>query len=536
MIRKISGWLQRIPTAYLALTCLVFGLLDLSTLGLLDQDEGFYASISRAMVRTGDFFCPRFAGSPWFQKPPFLYWLMSGSMKVFGPSEFAARIPSFLALSACAAMLMYWGNKRLGNGIGSKAALVLALSPLAMALGRFTYTDMTLTCCLTIAFLSMWEASLNPVWSIAWGAATGAAVLTKGPLALVLIGLQMFASLPLLRKNGLKFRWFALAFVCALAVLTPWYIGIYMKYGQEFFSTFIIHENLMRFAGGDTAHAIRQPILYLIFYVLIIWIGFFPFSVFVPKALRSQMTPESDYIRRWVFVVFVVFTAAITKLPGYILPLFPGLALLIARSFSTDRPAKTGVLPWMTLTVGGLVLTLLTSVLALAIGNPLPALLGLGTFVSGIFIAKRRSSACEDCRGSVYPVMGILAVLIGFHFALVAVDTVGIPPISRLVKHVPEGKRVISYDFPLDPRSLDFYTDGKADWTDKEPKVQEVLKNGGYCITVDSRRQPSNSIVIATEGPSEWTTKVLNKLHVKPRSLTYHVLAGSKFLLPQVEF
>jgi 4-amino-4-deoxy-L-arabinose transferase-like glycosyltransferase len=527
MIRKISSLLKRIPVAYMALVALVFGLLDLSVFGLTEQDEAFYASIARAMVRTGDLFCPRFAGSPWFQKPPLLYWLMYGPMKLLGPSEFGARLPSLLALCITAGMLAYWGNKRLGSGIGTRAALILALSPLAMGLSRTCFMDMTLTCCIAVAMISMWETSLNPMWCIAWGAATGLGVLAKGPLAMVLIGLQMFASIPLLRKNGLKFKWVALAFLCALAVLLPWYLGIYLQYGREFFSTFIIHENLMRFAGGDTAHAIHQPILYLIFYALIIWIGFFPFSTFVPKALTGDQTPESDYVRRWTIVVFVVLTASITKLPSYILPLFPALALLTARSFTIEKPARTSALAWTALIVGGVVLTILTSALALAAHNPLPALLGVGMLCTGIFLARRRSSACDECRSSVYPVLGIAAVLIGLHFSLVAYDSIVLAPIRHLTQQVPHGDKLIAYDFRLEPRSIDFYTDGHADWTHEPSAAENVLHSGGYCLAVKDRRQPENAVLIGSDGPPEWTKKVLAKFRLKPESLTYNLYVGA---------
>jgi 4-amino-4-deoxy-L-arabinose transferase-like glycosyltransferase len=108
--------------------CILAALIDLRAFGLTDLDEGFYASVAWAMRHSGDWRTPTFLGEPWFEKPPLLYWLMVGSMRVFGENEFALRLPSALMYALTLLLLAWWGNRRLGQGAGSWAALLFALA------------------------------------------------------------------------------------------------------------------------------------------------------------------------------------------------------------------------------------------------------------------------------------------------------------------------------------------------------------------------------------------------------------------------
>ena len=111
--------------------CIVAALIDLRAFGLTDLDEGFYASVAWEMCQSGDWRTPSFLGEPWFEKPPLLYWLMLGSMRLFGENEFALRLPSALMYALTLALLAWWGNRQLGAGAGSWAALLFALAPLS---------------------------------------------------------------------------------------------------------------------------------------------------------------------------------------------------------------------------------------------------------------------------------------------------------------------------------------------------------------------------------------------------------------------
>ncbi len=323
-------------------------LVNLVAFGLTDLDEGFYASVAWEMHQRGDWLTPTFKGEPWFEKPPFLYWLMGLSQTVFGENLFALRLPSALMFVLTLVVLGHWGNRRLGAGLGTLSALLFALSPLSFLLAHLAITDMTLTALLLVALIALWELPTRPLlWSVVGGLALGNAVLTKGPVGLVLVGLLFLWNLRLLNERGLKSRWVGMALGVALLTCLPWYIGVYLKHGGEFFNEFVVRQNLLRFAGGDTAHSalalmtaggagnfVAGLAVYLLFYVLVLGLGALPMIGGVSVLWSRDPDPLRTYLRRWALLVFGLFTLSFTKLPAYIFPMFPALALLVAYRLS----------------------------------------------------------------------------------------------------------------------------------------------------------------------------------------------------------
>ncbi|MCS6918711.1 MAG: glycosyltransferase family 39 protein, partial [Fimbriimonadales bacterium] len=370
--------------------CVLAALIDLRAFGLTDLDEGFYASVAWEMRQSGDWRTPTFLNQPWFEKPPLLYWLMTLSMRVFGENEFAVRLPSALFHTLTILLMAWWGNRRLGQGAGSWGALLFAVAPLSLILSRLAITDMALTFFLTLAVIALWEIShLTPpsphagnreggesasarqdspspfterglggevsscakrglggeVWRLFWatvgGAALGFAILTKGPFGLGLVGLLYLWNAKTLHAQGLRFRWVALALVAALLTASPWYVGVYLQHGAEFFNEFVVKQNLLRFAGGDTAHSVLPLIqrgdvgsvlggvaAYLLFYVVVLWLGGLPMVGYTTVLWGRDEDALRLYLRRWAWLVFGLFTLSFTKLPAYIFPMFPVFALL----------------------------------------------------------------------------------------------------------------------------------------------------------------------------------------------------------------
>jgi len=342
--------------------CILAALIDLRAFGLTDLDEGFYASVAWAMRQSGDWRTPTFLGEPWFEKPPLLYWLMVGSMRVFGENEFALRLPSAVMYALTIVLLAWWGNRRLGHGAGSWAALLFALAPLSLILARLAITDMALAFFLTAAVIALWEAR-GLGWSLIGGVALGLAFLTKGPFGLGLVGLLYLWNARTLHAQGLRFRWVLFALGVALLTALPWYVGVYLQHGAAFFNEFVVKQNLLRFAGGDTAHSVLPLIqrgdvggvlagvaVYLLFYVVVLWLG----GLSMVGGVRVLWTREDDplrlYLRRWAWLVFGLFTLSFTKLPAYIFPMFPALALLVGARVARGRVLHT---PTPALPAGG---------------------------------------------------------------------------------------------------------------------------------------------------------------------------------------
>jgi 4-amino-4-deoxy-L-arabinose transferase-like glycosyltransferase len=511
--RKLSLLRRGLPAVYVLLAMLAFALLDVFAFGLTDQDEGFYASVARGMLNSGNYLTPYFDGKPWFLKPPLLYWLMSGSMSLFGVSAAAARLPSVLGYALTSIMLLVWGNRRLGKGAGTYAALAFALSPLVLMLGRLAITDMLLVCCLTAALIGMWETTRHPAWCILWGVAAGLATLTKGLLGIGLIGAQALITLPILLRQGLRMRWAMAALALAMVTLLPWYVGVYIQHGNDFFVRFIVKENLLRFGGGDSAHASRQPLIYLLFYVGVVWLGLFPFSALLPRIVGKAQDPVQAYVRRWCLLTFCLFTLAVTKLPAYILPLFPGLALLIGHSLTeTDRKPIPAWITGMLLVVGAIFWISAAAALAVAARNPLPALLGVGLSALGLLAVK--SAGNKNRRHAALPLsaaIGIVVTLVGLHFALRNYDAVFLKPIRTLALSAPSGAPLVVYKFPLSCPSLRFYRSGNVMDTESLSEARRTLGSGGYCLTTKTRLPLSDWQIVR---------------RVKSQDRTYTLLTG----------
>lgn len=473
--------------------------------GLTDLDEGFYASVAREMFSRNDWLTPTLGNSPWFEKPPLLYWLMSLSMQLFGASEFAVRLPSLLASMFTIILIVSWGGRRFGRAAGDLAGIIFALAPLAMLLGRLAITDMLLTLWLTLAVIALWETRQRAIWFIVGGIATGLAVLTKGPVGLGFIGLLYLINAKSLHQQGLRFRWVLLALIVALCVPIPWFAGVYMQHGRDFFEEFILKQNLARFAGGDTAHSVLSiakgggllgilgaGIAYLLFYVIVFWLGLFPFSTSANALWQRDSDPLYRYLRSWCLLVFLFFTLGLTKLPAYIFPMFPFAALLIAR-YLTSRSEAAQRAPltrwqWASLFVGSCLWLCVALFLGFSARQPTAILFGMG------LIGAAMAYLSMHLRGGVQtkPAMRALAicafgVVLGLHFSLRAYDRLFLQPVRDLARSVPPYRTLIVHKVSPGYPSLYFYRQSQVVLDDNPDNVMSLMREkGSYCLTGDS--------------------------------------------------
>jgi 4-amino-4-deoxy-L-arabinose transferase-like glycosyltransferase len=307
--------------------------------GLFDLDEGFYAAVTAEMNRRGEWITPFYNGKPWFEKPILLYWLAKPSVAIFF-NEFGARLPSVVASLATYWLVWRYGRRFLGELTGLGAALVLATSLFFVAVGRMMLVDPILVACLTGAFLTFWESLVGDHrWRIVTAGILGLAVLTKGPVALVffiLVAGYTFWREPELRPAYRK--WWLVGFVLLTAVVSLWYLPAYLADHQLFIQEFLIKQNVQRFKGGDEAHAVPMPGS-LIYYIPVVLVGMLPWAFFIPRAwpkrgLDTAEAPFRRYLATWAVVVFAFFTLSGTKLPHYVLPCFPPLALLVGHDLA----------------------------------------------------------------------------------------------------------------------------------------------------------------------------------------------------------
>ncbi len=329
----------------LALAGLLF-LLGLGTLGLTDRDEGSNAEAAREMVESGDWITPTLNGEPRFAKPVFLYWLISGAYRLFGVSEFTARLPSAL-FGLALILLQYWFLARLrGATLGFLGALMLLLNVEIIAIGRLVLTDSVLIFFTTLALFGFWLGfhgtgkARHYLWLLYIGMALG--TLTKGPIG---FAVPLLAIVPYLTITHRWRRFWQTGYPLAgsllfLALALPWY-GMMLAIHGVRYTTSAQADTVGRFLNVIGGHGGT-----LFFYVPVLLFGFFPWSGLLPVALyqglrnwrgywADRRTEKEEgaqelelFASLWIVATFVFFSASATRLPHYIGPLFPAAALL----------------------------------------------------------------------------------------------------------------------------------------------------------------------------------------------------------------
>jgi 4-amino-4-deoxy-L-arabinose transferase-like glycosyltransferase len=334
---------------YVLLLCVAAGLflVNLGGPSLWDIDEGNNAEAAREMLASGNWVVPTFNFELRVDKPALLYWLQIGAYEIFGVNEFAARLPSALAALATVLLTYELGRRMFGPAAGLLAGLVLASTAMFCAAAHFANPDALLVACTTLTLLVFWlsYARGGRGWFVPAGVTAGLAFLAKGPVGLVLpLGVCGLFLLWSRRLTILLDRRLALGVLAFLLVALPWYAWVGAETKGEFLRGFFLTHNRDRFLNPMENHA--GPVFY---YLLVLVAGFAPWSVFFglvgwyalralrpPRASDRLQPPSPDdpapfrFLICWIVVYLVFFSASGTKLPNYVLPLYPPAAILTA--------------------------------------------------------------------------------------------------------------------------------------------------------------------------------------------------------------
>jgi len=337
--------ISRLLLAVLAFVALAVGIDNMGR-PLANPDEGRYSEISREMAQSGDWVTPRLNGLKYFEKPPLQYWASALSFRLFGENDYSARL--YIALAGFATIVLVgWLARRLWDGNTAFASmLALACSPYFMALGGIVTLDMGLTLWMTatlFAFLAAEQARDRPkaqrAWMLCAWAAMALAVLSKGLVGIIFAGAAVFFAIVLRRDIKVLDRLHLIpGLVVFLAIAAPWFVAVSMA-NEEFAQFFFIHEHFARFL--TRAHRRVEPGWYFIpFFVL----GFLPWMFALPPAIvrawREEAGKDFQPLRvsmLWSASVFVFFSASGSKLPTYVLPAFPPLAIVLGRYLANAR-------------------------------------------------------------------------------------------------------------------------------------------------------------------------------------------------------
>jgi 4-amino-4-deoxy-L-arabinose transferase-like glycosyltransferase len=324
------------PRGTAVLLALVGALLvfRLGAVPLLGPDEPRYTRVAVEMHRAGERVTPTLQGEPWLEKTPLFYWLAGAGFSVLGETETAARLPAVLALLLLVGITALVGARLYGTPAGLHAGFVAGTALLMFAYGRAASMDMLLAATVTAAIGLAGLHLLGIGGRFALPAAAGfagLATLAKGPLGLLLPGLVIVGFVVATRQwRSLRELLSPLNLAVFLVVAGPWYAAILMDQGRHFIDVFVLDHNVQRFTS--TIHHHPGPFWY---YLPILLAGLFPWSGLAVPAffgLRPRESRPDLFVLLWLGLPFVFFSLAGSKLPGYILPCVPPLAVLMGRA------------------------------------------------------------------------------------------------------------------------------------------------------------------------------------------------------------
>lgn len=407
---------------------------------LLDPDEAHYAQLTREMLHSSSWLVPLLDGRPFIDKPVFFHWLQGLAMLVFGESEFAVRVPSAIAAIALFAGTRWLGRRLFDREIGEWGAILFATIPATFALSSIGLFDMVFTTFLFGAFgcLVIAARDRRPRLEIVGFALLAFAVMTKGPVALVLIGL-FFATAWLVggevRALVRGLHWFTGLCVAAFAA-SPWFIWMHGRFGPAFVQGYVLAGNVFYLTQPEVFAS--KPVNHL-FYLRALLGGFFPWTIVVAGRgvdllrRRQLWSTEEKLLWLWIAVVVGFFSIARFKLDHYIFPAAPACCLIAAKAWrdAAERRSsdvigtRVAVLALAALLISGGTFAA-TSIFELNLELPKSAIILPIVLVAGGIAALARSAR----RGWHVPEVpaAVVATLLAAYCVVV---TIGFPTLER---------------------------------------------------------------------------------------------------------
>ncbi len=368
---------ERYLSWFLAALCCWVIFQNLGAAHLFEPDEGRNAERARELLLLNNWAIPHENFLPALDKTIFLYWLIAIAYKLFGVSEWSARLPSALAALGCLFLVYQFARDRWGYWVALWSTLILLTNIQFFFYSRLVIFDMTLTLLTTLVLIEYRRAldtgnpHSRPRHIALMSAAMGLATLAKGPIGALLPAMVIFFHLLLLRRwSFLAWRNLLLGGIVFSAIVAPWAGWTETRY-PGYLRYFFWEENVLRFL---TPHFQRGEPWY--YFIIVLACGFFPWSLLLPSTIKNTWTKslakDNLFLILWIVVPFLFFSASNSKLPHYILPIFPALSILTGqfiKSVSEDPDiARRRVLslPW---------LALLLMAAYLIVGSQWPALL-----------------------------------------------------------------------------------------------------------------------------------------------------------------
>jgi 4-amino-4-deoxy-L-arabinose transferase-like glycosyltransferase len=365
--------------AVLAVVALISILPGFFAIPPTDRDEARFAQATKQMLESGDYIDIRFQDEVRYKKPVGIYWLQAGVVRTAEALGFTRarstiwlyRIPSLLG-AVGAVLLTYWAALAFVPRRAAALAAVMMASCLLLSVeGRIAKTDAALLATIVAAMGALARVYLpeqrqrlegRRTWvlpAIFW-TAFAAGVLLKGPVIALFVGLAAL-TLSIIDRSA---RWLLAlrpipGLIWCAALVLPWFLAIIMRTGDSFFAESIGHDLLSKLAQGQESHGAPPG-----FYFLLFWATFWPGAILtgfaLPAVWAARREPGAKFLLAWVIPSWIVLEIVVTKLPHYVLPVYPAIAILIAgivdaRMLSTNRWLMNGTIGWFLIPlVGGI--------------------------------------------------------------------------------------------------------------------------------------------------------------------------------------
>jgi 4-amino-4-deoxy-L-arabinose transferase-like glycosyltransferase len=464
---------------------------------LFEEDEARVTEVARETLLTGKWIDLQHNFEPWFHKPPLYPWLTALTFFFFGLSEFAARIWAAIFSLAAIVTTFFIGRVLYDEEAGGLAGTILGTSLIVVSLSRAGFVDsglMFFVAFSMLMFMLYYKGENRPYYLHFSAAAMALGTLTKGPLGIMLPGASIFlyllacSDLRFIEKNLKPILWAALTY---FLIATPWWIGETVIHGKAF-----THALFGMYMIGIYSTAFQKHSGPWYFYFFVILLGMIPWSIHLIYGLVHSFKKEeraaASILLIWAAVVLALFSSAQTKVPGYLLPIFPPLSIITARGIlkllkrETVNNRLAGYF-----TFGGNALMMMLFLIAAHVVKVNPeyvnfVLIFRMTFF--LFLGLSAAALVFYCVKKLAPYSVLALALIGVVFVISASEYI-LPafeyykPSRRLVADVkaflPKGEKVEYYIYKAWFRSsLVFYLRQKVNVLNIKPEFLALLKSG----------------------------------------------------------
>jgi len=358
----VSGaWPIRSPLAYLLI--LIFGLMlylpGFTTIPAVDRDESRFAQATRQMLESGDYIDIRLQDEARLKKPIGIYWLQAAATRIAGGEDtgnpiWTYRLPSLLGALGAILVTLAIGRRWLGAEAGFMGAAMLAATLLLGMEARQAKTDAALLLTVLVAMAGLAEAwmprpggvpSRRWHWSLFW-IAMGVGILIKGPIVPMVAGLAALV----LAVVDRDIRWLGRlkplpGILIALAIALPWLVAITISTDGAFITQSLGNDMAAKLAGAKESHG-APPGAYLAMFPVTFWPGSLFALLALPWTWRNRRDRAVAFCLAWIVPSWLVFEIVPTKLPHYVLPLYPAIALLAGAALADRLTAPAAARPW----------------------------------------------------------------------------------------------------------------------------------------------------------------------------------------------